>query len=181
MTDMHDELSPSPDPEELRIKDFDVRGAVFVIPLDAPIPSELTGIELPTGSLYQRLAALDAEQLAEFAFVPLAGSEMLALDRVWRTLQRAKRVYALFDLPGARYDVLFTQAARQIGLQRVDWPAVAEALASRTRTVQRVRDTEPYKLPVAPSRTSKLPRATTAGDMSPLLPPTDTEDDENTR
>jgi hypothetical protein len=68
------------------------------------------------------------------------------LERAWRSLQRAKKVAVLQGLPGARYDVLFTQASRLIGLRIVDWPAVAEAIANRVRTVQRTKDTNPWTL-----------------------------------
>jgi hypothetical protein len=166
MTEL-DELAPVPDPESLRVLDFDVRNAVFVIPSDSPVPSELSSAEMPSGSLYRRLAALDQPEISEFAFVPVSGSELLSLDRAWRALQSAPRVYALFDLPGARYDVLFTQAARQIGIPRVEWPAVAEALASRVRTVQRTKDKEPWNMkqdfvddPVA-VRKNRVPKSST--------------------
>lgn len=158
-----DELAPDPDPEALRIKDFDIRNAVFVLPLDAPVPSEISEIEMPKGSLYKRLAALDSEDLQEFAFVPLSGSELLALDRIWKPLQRARRVFALFDLPGARYDVLFTQAVRQIGIHRVEWPAVSQALALRIRTVQRTADVSPWDLnpKLSPDSEDAMPRSST--------------------
>lgn len=163
MTDQADDLSPTIDPSGLRVHDFDVKGAVFVIPSDAPIPSELAEVEVPTGSLYARLGALDnADAGSDFAFVPVSGSELISLDRPWRSLQRAPRVYALFDIPGAKYDVLFTQAVRTIGLPRLEWPAVSEALASRVRVVQRARDKTPWK--VAESVTNKAPRSTTAED-----------------
>lgn len=173
MTEMEDEVSPSADPEALRIRDFDVRNSVFVIPLDAPVPSELAEGTIPAGTLYKRLAALDQKEIPEFAFVPISGTELLALDRVWRVMQEAKKVYALFDLPGARYDTLFTQAVRQIGLVRVEWPAVADALASRVRTVQRTKDVEPWRMANPKSRAPVSQTGTDFDDAPLPVPPSD--------
>jgi hypothetical protein len=147
------------DPDELRVQDFDVRNSVFVIPVDAPVPSELADVEMPKGTLYDRLRALNVETTDEFAFVPLSGAELLSLERSWRSFQVAKRVFALFDLPGARYDVMFTQSVRLIGLRRIEWPAVAEGLASRTRTVQRTKDATPWNLKDNKPSGSKFPRS----------------------
>jgi hypothetical protein len=134
------------DPDSLRVHDVDVRGTVFIIPVDVSVPSELSDVNLPSGTLYDRLAPLNVEQTDDFAFTPLSGAELLSLERAWRSLQRAKKVAVLQGLPGARYDVLFTQASRLIGLRIVDWPAVAEAIANRVRTVQRTKDTNPWTL-----------------------------------
>lgn len=139
--------------DELVVGSFDVRGAIFVVPIDAPLPSELSGVDVPSGSLYVRLHALDSPEEGTFSFVPLSGAELLSLDRVWRLLQTAKRVFVLTGLPGARYDVLFSQATRQIGLQSVDWPAVSEAIASKLVSNQRLRDKTPWAEPTSPSLT----------------------------
>lgn len=170
MNVVEDELAATPDPEALRVNDFDVRNAVFVIPLDAPVPSELAEVPVPTGSLYARLSALDVEKRDDFAFVPVSGTELLALDRAWRSFQRAPRVYALFDIPGARYDILFTQAVRQIGVARIEWPAVAEAMASRVRTIQRATDSAPWDVQsnrIAPPKRAVFPKSSN-GDNLPV-------------
>jgi hypothetical protein len=170
-----DELNPAIDPEALRVNEFDVRNVAFVIPLDCPVPSELSDVPVPTGSLYDRLAALNQEVVEEFAFVPLSGSELLALERAWRSLQLARRVFVLADLPGARYDVLFTQAARQIGLPTVEWPAVAEAMASRVRIVQRTNDATPWQMP---KKRTQLPVSSTESEVSSALPiPAESDED----
>lgn len=135
------------DPTNLIVQDFDLKGVVLIIPIDAPLPSELDGVELPKGSLYDRLRPITREPENEFAVVPLAGAELLALDRVWRTFQVAKRVLVLRELPGARYDVTFDQGSRLLGLKTVDWPSIADAMAKRVRTMQRTKDSEPWKLP----------------------------------
>lgn len=134
------------DPDELVIQDFDVRGAVFVIPIDAPVPSELSDIEIPSGTLYQRIEPITHDPELEFALVPVSGAELLALDRVWRTLQGAKKVHVLYDLPGAKYDVMFTQAAKMIGLHRADWATLSLAMAKRVRVMQRTGDSSPWLL-----------------------------------
>lgn len=135
------------DPSAVRVDGVDVKGTVFVFPLDAPLPTEISDILTPGGSLLQRLQPLDSQESTEgFALVPLSGAELLGLERIWRAIVRAKSVAALMDLPGSRYDVLFTQAVRQIGLRRVDWPTIGEQIASRAVAMQRTRDTKPYEL-----------------------------------
>jgi len=135
------------DPDELIVQDFDVRKAVFIIPIEAPIPSELGDAPISKGTLYERLAPLTMEPESEFVLLPIAGAELIALDRVWRTFQVATRVFALFDLPGARYDVTFTQAVRMLGLHGVDWVQVEQGLAKRLRVMQRRGDKSPWHLP----------------------------------
>lgn len=171
-------LDASVDPDDLRVHDFNVRSAVFVIPSDAPVPSELSDVPMPTGTLYDRLAALNVEKHDEFAFVPVSGAELLSLDRVWRTLARPHRIFALMDIPGAKYDVLFTQSVRQIGLQKIEWTAVAQALADRVRQVQRTADTSAWNLKqdLAPRR--GIRSSTAKLDENPLVAPLE-EVDEN--
>lgn len=149
MIDDFDELTALEDGKAtLPVGSFNVEGSVFVVPLDAPLPSEISADGLPTGSLYKRLAPLDVEKPTGFAFVPISGAELLSLDRVWRQIQAAKRVFVLTDLPAARYDVLFTQAVRQIGLASVSWVNVAEAISSRQVTDQRTKDKTPWVNPM---------------------------------
>lgn len=156
------------------VGDFNVSGAVFIIPVDAPLPAGAGEDAMPKGSLYARLAALCTEPADPelFGFVPLAGAELLALERPWRALQQAKRVYVLYDLPGARYETLFQQAARVIGLARVDWPAVADALEARARRAQRTGDKSPWLLaqPSADAPAPKVQRRPTGGMLTPPGP-----------
>lgn len=131
----------------IHVGDRNVQGYAFVIPLDAPLPGELAGVTLPSGTLYKRLAALDTESAdTDFALIPVAGTELVALDRAWRHLQHVKKVAVLSGLPGARYDTLFTMASRQIGLPSVDWDSVAVSLAERVRLKQRTADKTPWSL-----------------------------------
>lgn len=167
--------------EGLTVGAFDVKGAVFIIPIDAPIPSEISSGVMPTGSLYQRLAPLDVELSESFTFVPVSGAELLALERCWRMLQSARRIFVLNDLPAARYDVLFSQAVRQIGLPKVDWTHVSEAISAKVITDQRSRDKTPWAAPMAdgvelPPRARKGPHSST-GRQEPLpVPGADDED-----
>lgn len=132
------------DPHTFSPDDISSGGAVFVIPMDAPVPAELGPDAVPSGSLYARLVALASPDTGSFSFAPVSGAELLHLERAWRLLQTAHRVFALFDLPGARYDVMFTQAVRQIGLRKVDWPAVAESIAAKATIAQRTKDAKPW-------------------------------------
>lgn len=124
----------------------DVSGTVFVIPLDSPLPNELASINIPSGKLYDRLVNLAHPSETEFSFVPLSGQEMILLERCWPSLTVAKKVAVLTELPGARYDILFNQARKQIGLRAVDWPAVASSLVSRVTTLQRTLDKQPWEV-----------------------------------
>lgn len=167
------------DPAALKVDAFDVTAATFLIPSDAPIPSELSEVEIPSGSLYARLAPLDDDAPDTFSFVPLSGTELLALDRAWRLMTRAPKVYALFGLPGARYDILFTQASRQIGIQSIEWVAVAEALADRSRIIQRTKDSAAWLIKDSLAEGgARRPRSSTSTvDRAPLPTPEASDED----
>jgi len=192
MTDQHDDDDFSldqpgrDDPLAIDTKGVDIRGTVFIIPLDAPLPNELADLNIPTGSLYKRLAALDMPPETEFGFVPVKGDELLALDRPWRALCTARKVAVLAELPGARYDVLFTQAKRMIGLRTLDWPAVSEALTNRVREVQRTKDSEPWNLedrtaePTTSKPVRRVPKSPNIQAADRIVPPPVEGSDEET-
>lgn len=120
----------------------DVTGAVFVVPADAPLPAELGAAA--TGSLLARLGPLDVESSDSFAVSPLASLELQQLTGAWRALVRARKVFVLTGLPGARYDVVFTSAARAIGLRSVDWPELVDTIARRRAAAQSLSDSKPF-------------------------------------
>lgn len=153
-----EDLSDDVDADALVVEGFDVRNVAFILPLGAPLPSEFEKSMMPSGSLYQRIVALDKSEWSdkdEFAFVPVSGAELLALERAWRSLVTTKRVALLAEIPAARYDVLFVQAARQIGLHTIDWPAVSDALSERLRTRQRLKDGKPWTTEIITESKSK--------------------------
>lgn len=177
---MNEPLDPLLTHEEVDVAGHDMRGYTLIVPLDAPIPSEVASAPMPTGSLYARLAPLAVSpEGSEFAFAPLSGSELLALERAWRLVATVPKIAVLMDLPGARYDVLFTQAARQIGIMRIDWSQVADGLAARLVNKQRLKDTQPWALQqsIAPVEEDRLPRSMKAVVRVPE--PTSEADDEN--
>lgn len=179
--DMDEQSELTDDRSTLIVGSFNVAGAVFLIPVDAPIPSEIAETELPTGSLYKRLAAIDSDESTSFKFVPVSGSELLALERVWRTLCVAKRVYVMMDLPAARYDVLFTQAVRQIGLEKIDWSRVSEAIAAKVISDQRTKDTTPWVNPMVegvsiPIKKGRSPVSSTGRQFNLPTPESSDED-----
>lgn len=136
----------SPEAAELTISGETLSGAAFIIPLDAPLPNELVGSDVPTGSLLNRLRYLaDGDVPTGYAFVPISGAEFLTLERAWVSLQERKRIFVLTELPGARYDVLFDQARRAIGLRALDWPSISTAMAAHVIEAQRTRDTRPWQ------------------------------------
>lgn len=134
--------------ESLDTQSGDISGSVLVIPLGAPTPQELE-TALPEGDLdlYSRIAPLTRESIREdldVEVVPIDGPELLALERAWPFLVKAKRIHVLHELPGARYDVLFTQAARQVGLRKVSWPEIEQSVAERAIKRQRAGDKQAW-------------------------------------
>jgi hypothetical protein len=159
------------------VGDIDLLGTTFVIPLDAPLPHELSGVVLPTGTLYQRLVHLDhLDEGEEFAFTPVSGGELLALERSWRSLVTVKKVAVLTELPGARYDVIFDQAKRQIGLRSIDWPSVSEALASKLRETQRTGDKTPWLLEEPTKIAASRPKGSSLISGREHVPPPSDDD-----
>jgi hypothetical protein len=162
------------DAKELDIvehRNKDLKGSVFIIPLDSPIPGELAEATLPTGSLLSRLQPLNTEIADPFGLVPLTGSELLALDKAFSYLQVSKQVYALKGIPGAEYDMYFTQAIRVIGLRTMDWDEVSAALESAVRTAQRLGDKTPWMVEDPATKKAELrPRRVNSTSVDTHLP-----------
>lgn len=166
-TTLPDELGDTTGPD---ITTQSYAGSVFIIPLGAPLPAELKNFEPAKGDLYARLVALaTVVQEQAFAFAALTGDELLALTKPWHMLVRAKKVFYLTDLPGARYDVLFTQAVKVLGVPSAPWPSVADFLTSRAIELQRLGDKEPWNAPEARKEARRLRTPTL--DAEPLTPP----------
>lgn len=178
---MSQELDPTAhELPSLTVSDSELSKAAFVIPMDAPLPNELSDLAVPTGSLLTRIAALESiidveGEEDKFRFIPISGAEFLALERAWRSLQTRKHVYVLTELPGARYDVLFDQARRVVGIRALDWPAVSAALESHHRLIQRTTDASPWKLAAPCSKIRQLPKGND-GPMETLPAPTPDEE-----
>lgn len=178
----HDDHDDIHDPENLEVGGSDVRNTVFIIPLGAPIPAELADVVLPSAAnLYMRLAPITEPLTAEFGFVPIAGTELIQLERVWRTFQNTPKIAVLRDLPGATYDIVFIQGTQQVGLRSVSWPTVSEAIGQRVRTVQRTQDKEPWALggPSAVQKPKRRLGGSDIADADRALPraPVDTDED----
>lgn len=137
----YSELTPNVDPAAVVIDDVDVSKAVFVVPSDAPLPALLEG-SATSGSLYERLAPLTIDGRRGIA--RLSGTELYALLPIWRALVAAKRVYVVHELPGARYDIPFTAASRQLGLRVVEWPQIEEAVGRQAALTQSTRDSKAW-------------------------------------
>lgn len=134
------------DPSTFDVTHIVRKGAVFVIPIDTPVPSEMSEAPVAVGSLYDRLALISKTPEAIFAFCPLSGAELSHLDRAWRLLAGKHDIVALTGLPGGRYDILFQTAIRSIGLKKLDWTSVATELTNQLVANQRTRDATPWKL-----------------------------------
>lgn len=166
-----DALTP---PEDLSVESVDVRNAVFIVPIDAPIPRELDEM-VSKGDLYARLGPV-ASDGDGMSVVPLSGPELLGLSNVWRALAKAPRVYVLTGLPGARYDVTFSGAARQIGLRQLDWSDAAETMARRKAREQSTADAKPWTASQQQSRAAPRvvnPRAPLPASHTSLPEPSD--------
>lgn len=178
---MENELDPVGELPSLTVSDAELAQAAFVIPLDAPLPNELSDLFVPSGSLLKRIAGLDVIPDAEgkedkFQFIPISGAEFISLERAWRALQTRKNVYVLTELPGARADVLFDQAKRVLGIRSLDWPAVSVALESHHRLLQRTNDKSPWQVAPPSNRVRQMPKSNTAhGDGLPIPPLSDEE------
>lgn len=170
------------DPEVLELGGGDIRKTVFIIPLGAPIPTELAEVAMVTAAtLYERIAPLTRPLEAEFGFVAIAGTELILLERVWRTFLNTPKVCVLRDLPGATYDIVFTQGTQQVGLRSVSWPAVADAIGTRVRTVQRTTDSTPWVLagPSAGTKGRKRLSGSDIADADRALPKPAADDHED--
>jgi hypothetical protein len=142
--------------DSLTVNNSNVIGTVFLIPLDAPVPLELSDIEMPTGPLLIRLQPLANEKPeGDIALLPISGPELLALSRAWTLLRVAKKIAVLTDLPGAREDIIFAQARRQIGLKTVEWPTLTESFAKRKIERQRTGDKQPWLTKDEPDTSDK--------------------------
>lgn len=112
-------------------------GSTFVIPIEAALPAELEQLEFSTGTLYERLAALNAlpaEQ--DFGIVIISGQELVDIAQSWTALTEVKKVYVLLDLPGVRYNTLFILGYKQAGIATISWTSVSAGLSERVRTRQ---------------------------------------------
>lgn len=121
------------------------KGTVFVIPFDAPLPNELKDIPVASGTFLTRLQFLNSHEVALFEILPLRGDELIQLSRLWATLVEHKKVYAIRGLPGARYDVLFDQGLRAVGVPEIQWDTISTAMARAVVEEQRTTDATPWK------------------------------------
>jgi hypothetical protein len=164
-------ISQTEDLTALSTPSGDFHKTVFVIPLAAPLPLELEPFSPAEGPLLLRLSPLGKEEPAgDIELVPVSGAELLTLDRAWPLLQTAKKVAVLTELPGAKYDVIFDQARRTIGLRLVDWPSIAEAFAQRQITQQRTGDKEAWRADdIAEAKQKSAPRDDNLNDSDRVL------------
>jgi hypothetical protein len=119
--------------------------SVFIIPLSSPLPTELEDSLRHEGTLLARLQPLASKETQnDIELVAISGAELSNLARSWHLLVEAKKCFALMELPGARYDVLFKLAIKQIGLRTYDWPSLEAEFVSRSKETQRTKDAEPW-------------------------------------
>lgn len=124
---------------------LNVVGSTFVIPIEAALPSELEQLSFASGTLYERLAALNAlPEEQDFGIVILSGQELVDIAQSWNAITAVKKVYVLLDLPGVRYNTLFTLGYKQAGIATISWNSVSAGLSERVRTRQRLIDSAPY-------------------------------------
>lgn len=122
-------------------------GAVIILPIGVPIPSEMEGADLATGTLYQRLAPLcqPVDLDAALRVSPIAGQEMVALTPVWEQLVTAPHVFTMTGLPGTRPDVTFEHACRAAGVRTLDWVDLSSEIAEKILAKQRASAEPPVE------------------------------------
>lgn len=118
--------------------------SILVVPFDAPIPKELEVLPIQTGHLLTRLACLVDHEIDSFEILPLKGDEMMQLSRIWPLLVTAKKIFVLRALPGARYDVLFDQGVRAVGIPLIPWPVLASSMERAALATRREKDSKPW-------------------------------------
>jgi hypothetical protein len=144
----HDEAETSNDEfdNHLDVEVGNVKGTVFLLPLDAPIPLELEDYAPATGPLLERLLPLaQKEPTDDIALVAVSGQELSDLGRSWSAIRVARKVHVLTELPGARDDIMFDMARKQLGITPVPWPSLAEAFSVRKIEKQRTGDSQPWR------------------------------------
>lgn len=121
----------------------EIKGTVFIIPFDAPVPQLIEDLVTTGSSLLSRLQVLtkDPEQ---FVLLPISGQEMFDIASAFSALAVVKKYSLLEDLPGARYDALLMQGIRRAGVRSTQWPFVSDLIESSRRIDQRLKDAKPW-------------------------------------
>lgn len=140
----------------------EIKGTVFIIPFDAPVPNLIEDLVVTSPSLLGRLQTLTTEPEL-FALLPLSGQEMFDIAASFSALAVVKKYSLLEDLPGARYDALLVQGIRRAGIRSTQWPFIADLIESSRRIDQRLKDAKPWLDPRAGSQ--KVPPATVEDDF----------------
>lgn len=135
--------------DNIVVKDSDISKAFFIVPLDAPLPSDLAEVPQATGSLLHRLQPMDqSEPEGQYMVIPFSGVELTALSGLWRVLVAPRKVFTIEGLPGAKYDVQFASAARALGFKSLRWDDIEDAVAASVITQQRSADMVPDVDPI---------------------------------
>lgn len=125
-------------------RDYLAADAILVIPVGVPLPMELEGVEVATGTLYDRLRPLCTEH-SELMVSPLSGAELVALTASWNLLVLKHRPYTFTGLPGTRQDVTFDHACRVLGIRALDWQELSAEVAERVLERQRASAAPPVE------------------------------------
>lgn len=121
----------------------EIKGTVFIIPFDAPVPQLIEDLVTTGSSLLARLQVL-VEAPDQFVLLPISGQEMFDIASAFSALTVIKKYSLLEDLPGARYDALLMQGIRRAGIRSTQWPFVSDLIESSRRIDQRLKDAKPW-------------------------------------
>lgn len=120
---------------------------VIVVPVNAPLPQLLADHQV-TGSLLDRLQALEGLGAEGPRVLPLSGDEVIALDRAWPLLRACADqdtiLVHMTEIPATRYDILYTQGVRVLGLKALAWPDLEIELSQLAASRQAVGDKQPW-------------------------------------
>jgi len=152
------------------------KGSLLVIPFDAPLPTALNALPIATGTLVQRLSALQDHPITSFEILPLTGEELIELARIWHLIADVKRISVLLGIPAARYDVLFDQGVRAAGLPTLHWSILGQALTRAVTEEQRAKDSKPWTSDTNPDADVKPVRRRNVDDLA-LGTPAPAEDE----
>lgn len=142
LDDRIEQLSPVPVADAVALPH-----TVLIVPLNAPLP-ELLASHVATGNVLERLCSLiDVGEKGPYV-LPFSGEELTALERSWplvrASVPRGVILAVLLGIPAARYDILFTQATRFMGVKTLDYVELESEIAQLRAARQSVGDKEPW-------------------------------------
>lgn len=115
----------------------------YIIYSGSPIPSEMEGTPMLSGTLASRLAAFEAA-VAPGCILPLTDIEMNGLARS-PELFPLHEALVIIGLPGVPATPIFDAAVATAGLRTVFWDELKSSIRGAALEQQRTRETRPWQ------------------------------------